>query len=441
MTGGQTARPSTSAPLIPVGRLVSVDILRGLAILWVVLFHLWGDIEFFPPPPRAYQGYLVDEVQGGEPWAIVTATTDVLFRDGYQGVPLFMMLSGLALTIAAYRGGGRINWPRFYLARFRRLLIPYWTGFAVGVGSMAAIAGVQLWLHGGDFLDRLTRGVTVSVLARVDLDWGQTFAALALFPRLIRQEWFFAPEGALWFVVLIVQYYLLFPLLYRALRWVGPVPLLAAALAITLASNAYVIDAYGALEFQFRFVVGLAPFRVFEFVLGMVVGHVLVTARPDGPMRLLRTPAGVAGLLVTGFALHTAGDFFDSRYHFYQMLSDPLIIAGLTLLAVPLLVKKPGALEANLLARLIAFIGVMSYAVLIVNEPFRWVASQLRIEHVPQAWWWFFLTAIYVPLTVLLAWPLAVVLGLMPTRRVRRAPAAEPARLPLPAAEPVRVDG
>jgi hypothetical protein len=38
-----------SAPL-PNPRVVAIDILRGVAILWVVIFHLWGDMEFFPPP-------------------------------------------------------------------------------------------------------------------------------------------------------------------------------------------------------------------------------------------------------------------------------------------------------------------------------------------------------------------------------------------------------
>ena len=43
--------------------------------------------------------------QGRGPWAIFTSFTDLFFRDGFQGVPLFMMISGLSLTIAAYRAG------------------------------------------------------------------------------------------------------------------------------------------------------------------------------------------------------------------------------------------------------------------------------------------------------------------------------------------------
>jgi hypothetical protein len=56
----------------------------------------------------------------------------------------------------------------------------------------------------------------------------------------------------------------------------------------------------------------------------------------------------------------------------------------------------------------------MSYAILIVNDPLRLVASQLRVGGVDDGLWWTFLIAVYVPVSVLLAWPLARVLGLMP---------------------------
>jgi hypothetical protein len=72
--------------------------------------------------------------------------------------------------------------------------------------------------------------------------------------------------------------------------------------------------------------------------------------------------------------------------------------------------------------RAIATLGVMSYAVLIVNDAMRLVASQLRVEGVDGAAWWIFLVAIYVPFSVLLAWPLAIMLGLMPRRRAKLQP-------------------
>ena len=84
------------------------------------------------------------------------------------------------------------------------------------------------------------------------------------------------------------------------------------------------------------------------------------------------------------------------------------------MLALPLLVKAPSRIDRSAPVRALTTVGVISYALLIVNDPMRLVASQLRVEDVPGAVWWAFLVAVYVPLSVVLAWPLAKVLGLLP---------------------------
>jgi hypothetical protein len=60
----------------------------------------------------------------------------------------------------------------------------------------------------------------------------------------------------------------------------------------------------------------------------------------------------------------------------------------------------------------------------------RLFASLLRVHHLPDPAWWVFLVAIYVPATVLAAWPFAIVTGLIPAPRrgwPRRRRAPEPA--------------
>lgn len=417
------------------GRFPSIDILRGFAIAWVVLFHLWGDLEFFPGVPRVYYDQLTYQVtEGRGPWAVFTSFTDLFFRDGFQGVPLFMMISGISLTIAAYRGGDTLRWPRFFAQRFRKLLVPYWAGVALTYGVIAVIAWRQVAVDGGSFSDHFTGGVTISLGSVVNVDRDVAIASITLVPRLLDARWFFAPQLALWFVGLLAQYYLLFPLLFFAMKRIGTAAFLVATFALTVGANWWVVDQYGAPEFKFWLVTGWAPFRLFEFTLGMAIGHLLVAPQAERLRYFLRHPAAIAAMLALGFAAHTAGDLLIGRWTagYWQALALPLVTLGLGLLALPLLVKRPSRVEATVPMRALATVGVMSYALLIVNDPMRLVASQLRLEDVSDAVWWTFVVAIYVPASVALAWPLAKVLGLMP-----RAPhqPAQPRDEPSPRAE------
>ena len=399
-------------------RIPSIDLLRGFAISWVVLFHLWGDLEFFPGVPKVYYEQLKFQVTDGRgPWALFTSFLELFFRDGFQGVPLFMMISGISLTVAARRSGA-VQWPRFMAGRFRKLLIPYWFGVALTYGVIAAIAWRQSAIGDGSFSHQFTGGVTISRASLINIDWEVVRASVLLVPRLLDARLFFAPQLALWFVGLLAQYYLLFPVLFWLMRRVGVPVFLVATFALTVAANWWIIDQYGAPEFKFYLVTGWAPFRLFEFTAGMAVGEVLAGPLRERWLPRLRHPAVALAALGLGFAAHTAGDLmigqWDLRY--WQSLALPLVTLGLALLVLPLLVKQPGRVEYSLPLRAFATVGVMSYALLLVNDPMRLVASQLRVEDVPPAVWWTFLVGVYVPLSVLLAWPVSIALGLMPKR-------------------------
>jgi peptidoglycan/LPS O-acetylase OafA/YrhL len=422
------------------GRIVAIDILRGVAILWVLLFHLWGDLEFFPAVPREYYEQLTWQVRhGAGPWRIFTAFTDLVFRDGFEGVPLFMLISGVSLTIAAYRSGDALSWPRFFVQRFRKLLVPYWVGVAITYAVICAIVWRQVSIDGGTFSQHFGSGTTISLYTHITLDRGVVYASIALVPRLLYDQWFFAPQLALWFVGLLAQYYLFFPLLFFVMRRIGVVPFLLLTFAMTVAANWWIVDRYGAPEFQFRLVTGWAPFRLFEFTAGMAIGWLLAAPERDRALRVMRNPYTIVSLLVLGLAAHTAGDLLIGRWsvRYWQSLAIPLMTLGLALLVLPLLLKPPSRVDLSRPVRALTTVGVTSYALLIVNDPMRLVASQLRLEEVPSAVWWTFLVAVYVPVSVALAWPLAHLLGLMPKKRARR---IVPTRRPLPEVVPTLVE-
>ena len=408
-----------SQPDAAAGRIVSIDVVRGFAILWVILYHLWSDLKY---PHIMNTGdtlqAVVDRATDGGPYAVLGALTDAFFRLGFLGVPLFMILSGLSLTMSAMRRPLTARrTPAFMYRRFRRVMIPYWFGFAYAIVFALGISLVQWQRHDGHPFSWFVRH------GDVPLTGGQLFAGGLLVPRYWSNDWQFAPEGSLWFVLLIVQYYLLFPFLLALLRRIGPLPFVALALAVTLLSLNRILSVDGNLTDAASWVTMLAPFRIFEFALGMAGGYLLVT-RPNELRAFLRHPVDALGLMVCGLALFLAGNMIDGRETGHRvMLIGPVIALGMSLFFLPLVVKAPGRIEAWAPGRLLAWVGVISYTVLIVNEPLRSVTHTMSIENARLPWQVLWVGVLYIPITLLAARPLAVLLGLVERQPEPKPPA------------------
>ncbi len=409
--------PGADVSDTPPGRLASIDILRGLAILWVIIFHLWIDINLVAPPPadqyRTFWGRITD----GDFARIPTALIDAIARIGFQGVPLFMMLSGLALYLSASRRREAPSLIRWYYARLRRVLVPYWAGFFVFLAVVCAIALVQMWLDGRSFSYQYHHGVSLAAYHVIDVGWDDAPASLLLVPRLLFDDYFGAyPEG-LWFVAILVQYYLLFPMLRRVLDSVGPALFIASVLLLTVVAKGVLIATFGGLELESapRFDGGWAPFRLYDFALGMTVGYLLVHRRALLD-EYATSPFDVASIVVLGLLFQIGGTMLDDRQGYANAAGAPMVITGLTLLALPLIARRPSRMELQAPVRLIAWVGTISFAVLIINEPMRLVASLLRVHRIDDVPWWIFLVGVYVPVSVLLAWPFAILTGLVPRR-------------------------
>ncbi len=381
--------------------------MRGFAICWVVLYHLWSDLRYpnvYPQQGDAFRA-VPHRVGEGDVVGGLTAISDAFFRVGYLGVPLFMLLSGLSLTVVALRREPvRARVAPFLYRRLRRVMIPYWAGLAITLVFAAVLACVQWQRHGGaGYIDYLQSG-------DINVDGNQLFAGALLAPRIFRDEWQFAPEGSLWFVLLIVQYYLLFPLLLAAIKRAGPWLFLAMTLAVTLASLGGMMMAAGDLVEHRSWVEMGAPFRLFEFGAGMTLGY-LVVRRPQALVGVARAPIGLASTAM-GSALFVAACLIGADTAL-AALQGPAIVLGLALMFAPLIAKAPGWLEGSAPGRVLAWVGLVSYTVLIVSEPLRSVTHTMSAEGARDGWIVLWAVAGFVPLTLLLARPLALVLGLV----------------------------
>lgn len=93
----------------PAGRVQSIDGLRGVAALLVVLFHLHEAIS------RTASGWL---------WAPL----DWVARNGFLGVDIFFVISGYVIALSVSKGDASPSYfGRFILRRSIRLDPPYWS--------------------------------------------------------------------------------------------------------------------------------------------------------------------------------------------------------------------------------------------------------------------------------------------------------------------------
>jgi peptidoglycan/LPS O-acetylase OafA/YrhL len=99
------------------GRFLFVDALRGIAALWVVIYH-------------AYEGDHLEQVASRLPgWALL------FFEGGHLGVPIFFVLSGFVIAHSVSRY--TVDLPfigRFAFRRSIRLDPPYWASLLLVIG-------------------------------------------------------------------------------------------------------------------------------------------------------------------------------------------------------------------------------------------------------------------------------------------------------------------
>ena len=133
---------------VDMGRLRSLDGLRGLASLAVVFTHVMLTSELFAAAALRGENRLV---AGSWGW-LITYTPLHLFWDGTAAVAIFFVLSGLVLTLPVIRTQGlKFSWRVYYPKRLLRLYLPTWAAVIFGTGLALLIprlAGVDLgsWL-------------------------------------------------------------------------------------------------------------------------------------------------------------------------------------------------------------------------------------------------------------------------------------------------------
>ncbi|MGV9561115.1 acyltransferase family protein [Streptomyces sp. NPDC003480] len=294
-----------------------LDGLRGLAALYVVLFHC--RLLSFP-------GFPHDSGPAWLGWMMY----------GRIAVVFFLVLSGFSLALSPARNGWRLGGAaRFLRRRAWRILPPYWAALAF---SLLIAYFVVPASHFGP-----PNGSTIPVYGLVVQD-------MVMAPT---------PNGAFWSIGVEAELYLLFPLLLLVRRRLGAVALVAGVTLLAVIRGLSAAHANPAEGMNW-----LTPNLAPVFVAGLV-GAGIITA----PDRIRRLPWHWAALLAAAppLALVIAKGPAWTVSHYFWI--DLAVIPAMTMLLAAIATGRPASLMRLLTTRPLRGLGGFSYSLYLVHLP------------------------------------------------------------------------
>lgn len=334
--------PSVVAAIPPQRlRLDMLDGLRGLAALYVALFHA-----------VLYSGY------ANTPRDALSAPMQLvafLFDYGTYAVPVFIVLSGFCLMLPLVQRnttelpGG---FAAFVRRRAWRILPPYYAALLLALGVIALAPALQT-----------PQGTAWDTKLPITLD--AVMAHLLLIHNL-RPDWIFRIDGPMWSVSVEWQIYFLFPaILLPILRRTNMALTVVAALALGLLPHLLLPASMG-LDDSHLWFLGL-------FAMGMAGAAI---AFSDGPRALAyRTQArwrwlNIALTLVVLGGLVWNHSWMDWHAYLFEPLAGLVVMHWLVRFTAMLRSGAARSAGLRLLeSRVLVGLGGFSYSLYLIHNP------------------------------------------------------------------------
>jgi peptidoglycan/LPS O-acetylase OafA/YrhL len=332
--------------------------MKGIAILWIVFFHYFEayDNGRYPSPlsadyfrdffalfaPSSTIAMAVRGVEGVFLWVL---------QQGYIGVGVFVILSGFGLSYSLAKTGGPTgNWWTWYWKRVLRIYPMYWLAHLVYLVS--------------PFEARLEP---------VDYRFFLSFLGDRFYPIY---SIFFYLNAAWWFFGLLLQLYLITPLLYRLLQKVGSGWFLFLCALATVGTRMSFLTIYPQGE---QMMVGFCGCRLWEFACGIALGA-YYRREPDRAAKLL---FGLAPLLA-GIALFACGiRCYSSLGKLGYAFVVPLLGTGM------FLISAQAARQFNRIpvaGAALSLVGAYSYGLFLLHQPYViYLADRVKGYSLPAA--------------------------------------------------------
>jgi peptidoglycan/LPS O-acetylase OafA/YrhL len=334
------------------GRLQEIDILRGITILWIAAFHFYvdtrgaaGDLRL----PVFQAAFARGDVAG----LVNLAGRTLVALPSYR-LDVLLFVTGLVLSFSRQPG-----LLAFWKQRARAVLPNYWLGSLAAAALLVGFAWLRASVKGTPVEAEISDG---TLLARgpYHFEWTDIPLSLSVVGRMTSPEAMQVMAPSMWYVLLVMQLYLIFPVLKWLLARVGPWIFLAACTALMYALRSYVIEGNTLPGYDVpSTLLYCIPLRLVAPALGMVAA-LYIHRLPMRPSRLTAALLAAPALVVVIWSI---------------WFGTPVAGPGAWGATVPLLVGVPalwmlsgGASHLTRTAAVLTWIGARSLSLLVVQD-------------------------------------------------------------------------